>query len=140
MLDINKQKMLYSLPNGRGPVYELDENGDVKYIVIDGESVPVITGETETAYEEPVKFFANISNKLSEALMKEFGIDQSTNYVQIASDKGRLPLTVGSLVWKKSSVAHKNLRPDPKSADYKVIGVADEGLTVDLFLLQKNVK
>ena len=115
MLDINKQKMLYSLPNGRGP-------------------------ETETAYEEPVKFFANISNKLSEALMKEFGIDQSTNYVQIASDKGRLPLTVGSLVWKKSSVAHKNLRPDPKSADYKVIGVADEGLTVDLFLLQKNVK
>ena len=136
MLDINKQKMLYSLPNGRGPVYELDENGDVKYIVIDGESVPVITGETE----EPVKFFANISNKLSEALMKEFGIDQSTNYVQIASDKGRLTMTVGSLVWKKSSVAHKNLRPDPKSADYKVIGVADEGLTVDLFLLQKNVK
>ena len=77
------------------------------------------------------------------ALIKEFGVDNSTNFVQIVEDKGKLPLNVGSLVWKRSDVRYKdeeNTIVDENSADYIVKGVADEGLTVDLFLLQKNVK
>ena len=88
-------------------------------------------------------FYSSISNKLSEALIKEFGVDNSTNFVQIVEDKGKLPLSVGSLVWKRSDVRYKdeeNTIVDENSADYIVKGVADEGLTVDLFLLQKNVK
>ena len=85
--------------------------------------------------------YANISNKLSEVLVKEFGIDDSSTYVQIVTDKGCLPLKAGDLVWKKSDVVFDadNL-PEPTSADYTVKGVADEGLTVDLYLLQKTVK
>ena len=52
-------------------------------------------------------------------------------------------MSVGSLVWKRSDVKYKdeeNTIVDENSADYIVKGVADEGLTVDLFLLQKNVK
>lgn len=143
MLDINKQKMIYALKDGRTPVYQLNKDGSIKYIIVDGEEVPVETGEYTTGYKKPVVFYSSISNKLSEALIKEFGIDNSTNFVQIVEDKGKLPLDVGSLVWKKSEVRYKDKDKtiiDETSCDYIVKGVADEGLTADLFLLQKNVR
>ena len=74
-------------------------------------------------------------------MVKEFGIDDSSTYVQIVTDKGYLPLKAGDLVWKKSEVEFDaDNFPEPTSADYTVKGVADEGLTVDLYLLQKTVK
>ena len=92
-------------------------------------------------YSEPKIFKANISNKLSEVLIREFGVDDSSSYCQIVTDKGYLPLDVGDLVWKKSNVeTDKDGLVDKNSADYIVKGVADEGLTVDLFLLQKIVR
>ena len=92
-------------------------------------------------FAKPKTFYASINNKLSEVLMKEFGVDDSTNYAQIVTDKGCLPIKAGDLIWKRSEVKYDSDGfPDPKSADYTVKGVADEGLTVDLFLLQRNVK
>ena len=76
-------------------------------------------------------------------LVKEFGIDKSTLYAQIVADKGTLPLTVGSLVWKRSEVKDKDddkTMGDRLSSDDTVKGIADEGLTADLFVLQKKVK
>ena len=73
--------------------------------------------------------------------MKEFGVDDSTSYCQIVADKDALPLSASDVIWRKSSVVATNEgTPDPKSADYIVKGVAEEGLTADLFLLQKIVK
>lgn len=140
MLDINKQKMQYSKQIGKVPVYATDSSGNIKYITVDGVKVLVETGDYTTGYDMPVPFYASISNKLSEALIKEFGIDNSTNFVQIVADKGELPLAVGDLVWKQSQVEYKASMVDKTSCDYIVMGVADEGLTVDLFLLQRNVK
>lgn len=143
MLNINKQKMKYSLQSERVPIYEKDDKGNIKYITVDGEKVPVETGEYEIGYTSPVTFYANISNKLDEALMKEFGVDNSTDYAQIVTNKGYLPLAVGSVIWKRSPVGYKYIElgiPDALTCDYTVKGVADEGLTVDLFLLQRNVK
>lgn len=140
MLDINKQRMQYSKQIGKVPVYVTDEDGNVKYIVVDGENVPLETGDYTAGYDVPVIFYSSISNKLSEALIKEFGIDNSTNFVQIVEDKGILPLEVGDLVWKQSEVEYKANMVDKTSCDYIVMGVADEGLTIDLFLLQRNVK
>ena len=140
MLDINRQKMFYAKQIGQVPVYDTDEDGNLKYIVVDGNKVPIETGEYTTGYDVPVPFYASISNKLSESLIKEFGVDNSTNFVQIVDDKGKLPFSVGDLVWKKSAVQYKAAMVDNTSCDYIVKGVADEGLTVDLFLLQKNVK
>ena len=135
MLDINRQKMFYSKQIGQVPVYDTDEDGNLKYITVDGNQVPIETGEYTTGYDVPVPFRSSISNKLS-----EFGVDNSTNFVQIVDDKGKLPLSVGDLVWKKSAVQYKAAMVDKTSCDYIVKGVADEGLTVDLFLLQKNIK
>ena len=77
------------------------------------------------------------------ATAKEFGIDDSTNYAQLVTDKNAFPLVEGTLIWKRSEVGYKDNEKtiiDSTSADYIVKGVADEGLTVDLYLLRKNVK
>lgn len=141
MLDINKQKMQYSKQGQRVIIYERDDDGNVKYYVdTDGNKIPLVADE-KIGFSEPVEFRANISNKLSEVLVKEFGIDDSSTYVQIVTDKGYLPLKSGDIVWKQSKVEHdSDGLADPLTADYTVKGVADEGLTVDLFLLQKVVK
>lgn len=141
MLDINKQLMKYSQHGQRVTIYEKDEDGNIKYYVDgDGNKIPLIADE-KIGYSEPKEFCASISNKLSEVFVKEFGIDDSSVYAQIVTDAGKLPLKSGDLVWKKSEVEFDsdNL-PEPTSADYTVMGVADDGLTVDLFLLQKVVK
>lgn len=141
MLDINKQKMQYSRQGQRVIIYERDDDGNVKYYVdTDGNKIPLVADE-KIGFSDPVEFKANISNKLSEVLVKEFGIDDSSTYVQIVTDKGYLPLKSGDIVWKQSKVEHdSDGLVDPLTADYTVKGVADEGLTVDLFLLQKVVK
>lgn len=140
MLDINKQDMKYSRQGEKVTIYDRDEKGEIKYIEMDGEMIPVVLKET-TGYSEPVLFSANISNKLSEVLVKEFGIDDSSSYCQIVTDKGYLPIKAGDVIWKKSEVGRDDDGlVDNKTADYIVKGVADEGLTADLFLLQKTVK
>lgn len=140
MLDINKQDMKYSLQGEKVTIYERDENRDIKYIEVAGEKIPVVLRET-TGFSEPVSFSANISNKLSEVLVKEFGIDDSSSYCQIVTDKGYLPIKAGDVIWKKSKIGRDaDGLVDSKTADYVVKGVADEGLTADLFLLQKTVK
>ena len=76
-------------------------------------------------------------------LRKDYGIDNSTNYAQIVANKGELPLKAGSVIWKKSEVGYKDddkTIVDETTADYIVKGVADEGMSEDLFLLQRNVK
>ena len=141
MLDINKQKMKYSKHGQRITVYERDDDGNIKYYMdSDGHKIPMIADET-IGFSEPVDFRANISNKLSEVMVKEFGIDDSSTYVQIVTDKGYLPIKAGDVVWKRSDVGYdSDGNVDPLTDDYTVKGVADEGLTVDLFLLQKVVK
>lgn len=153
MLDINKQRMQYSLQGQRFTVYDRDDDGNIIYTYYtdsdgnkiyylddDGNKIPQNI-EEKTGFSEPVTFFANISNKLSEVLVKEFGIDDSSSYCQIVTNKGYLPIKSGDYIWKKSNVGRDaDGLVDVNTADYIVKGVADEGLTVDLFLLQKNVK
>lgn len=140
MLHINKQKMKYSLQGKRIEVYERDQDGNIKFYESDsGEKIPLIKKEV-VGFSEPTIFYANINNKLSEVLAKQFGIDDSTNYAQIITDKGALPIKAGDLIWKKSDVKYdEDGIVDSTSSDYTVMGVADEGLTVDLFLLKRNV-
>ena len=140
MLEANKQDMKYSKRGKKVKIYDRDENGNIKYIEVDGEKIPVVLKEV-TDFSDPVPFSANIGNKLSEVLVKEFGIDDSSSYCQIVTDKGYLPIKAGDIVWKKSDVGRdSDGLVDDKTADYVVKGVADEGLTVDLFLFQKTVK
>ena len=140
----NKQSMKYSLQGERVPIYETDENGNIVYYTdSDGNKIPIETGEYKTGYSQPVSFFANINNKLNEVVWQDYGIDDSTNYAQLITSKNELPMKVGSVIWKKSEVGYKddeNTIVDETTADYTVKGIADEGMSEDLFLLRRNVK
>lgn len=143
-LNKNKQKMWYSLQNGKSPVYETDASGQVIYYTDeDGNRFPLKTGEKTIGYTEPVAFQANINNKLTEAKWQEYGIDKSTNYSQIVIEKGKIPIKEGDVVWKNNEVQFiedvDQKIVNAKSADYIVRGVANEGLNFDLFLLQKQL-
>lgn len=140
----NKQSMRYSLQDAEITTYETDEDGNIIYYEdTDGNKIPIETGETTIGYSEPVFFLANINNKLDEVTWREYGIDDTTKFAQIVVAKNALPLKVGSIIWKKSEVEYKDEAKtiiDETSCDYTVKGVADEGLSVDLFLLQRNLK
>ena len=134
--------MKYSLQDGRVPIYERDENGDIVYIEVDGNKVPVETGEYETGYSVPVDFMGNISMSGGEAEAKEFGMDIGDFDAVIVLEKDDVPLTEISIIWHTSPVKYKdeqNTIVDSKSADYAVKRVSPS-LNFTKVLLQRIVK
>ena len=137
----NKQKMFYALYSGSQTVYERDEDGNIIYIEVDGEQVPVEIGTMEASYSEPVEFCANIASNLSQVRMASWGVDQSSIYSEITCDKGYLPIDIGTIIWRESTITYEdeeNKIPKQSSCDYTVTGKMTEGLTEDRFLLQRN--
>ena len=134
--------MKYSLQDGRVPIYERDENGDIVYIEVDGQKIPVETGEYETGYSAPVDFMGNISMSGGEAEAKEFGMDIGDFDAVIVLEKDAIPITETSIIWHTSPVKYKdeqNTIVDSKSADYAVKRVSPS-LNFTKVLLQRSVK
>lgn len=137
-LNKNKQKQYYSNPGKLVPIYETDEDGNIRYIEVDGELAPVETGEYEPGFSTPVEFKANISGKLNDVIVRAFGADSSNNHAQIVADKGVLPFKIGTRIWLRSKVEYKDEAktiPDGDSADYRVDGLMLEGINEDMFYL-----
>lgn len=142
LLRKNMQPMKYSLQDGRVPIYERDENGDIVYIEVDGKKIPVETGEYETGYSAPVDFIGNISMSGGEAEAKEFGMDIGDFDAVIILEKDAIPITETSIIWHTSPVKYKdeqNTIVDSKSADYAVKRVSPS-LNFTKVLLQRIVK
>lgn len=142
LLRKNMQPMKYSLQDGRIPIYERDENGDIVYIEVDGEKIPVETGEYETGYSAPVDFMGNISMSGGEAEAKEFGMDIGDFDAVIILEKDAIPITETSIIWHTSPVKYtdeQNTIVDSKSADYAVKRVSPS-LNFTKVLLQRIVK
>lgn len=142
LLRKNMQPMKYSLQDGRVPIYERDENGDIVYIEVEGQKVPVETGEYETGYSAPVDFMGNISMSGGEAQVTKFGVDVGDFDAVIILEKGAVPLTETSIIWHTSPVKYKdeqNTIVDSKSADYAVKRVSPS-LNFTKVLLQRIVK
>lgn len=142
-LQRNKQEMKYALLTGQAPIYVYDDDGNkiVDYVDEEGNEYYRETGEYEYEYSEPISFFSNISSKLVEAMWNSFGIDNSHYYAQLICEKGYIPLAEGAVIWKKSDPKYKNKEQtitDGASADYTVVGVADDNLNFDYYLLKKN--
>lgn len=137
--------MYYALAIGKTPIYQLDENGDKILIHVDEEGTAHYqeTGEEEILYSKPVPFKNGISGKLSEVLVKEFGIDDTSLYAEMDMQANKYPMDAGSLIWRKSEIKYKDAEktiPDKTSCDYIVAGVLDEGLNVWQYLLRRNLK
>ena len=141
----NEQQMYYSLLIGEEPIYELDEDGNKKvgYVDEDGHTHYLETGEKEAVYSKPVPFQNGISGKLSEVLVKEFGIDDTSMYAEMDAEANKYPIVAESIIWRKSEILYKGADktiPDKTSCDYVVTGVLDEGLNVWNYLLRRNLK
>jgi len=137
-LNKNKQKQFYSNPGKLVPIYETDDEGNIRYIEVDGELVPVETGENEPGYSLPVEFKANIAGKLDNVIIRAGGADASDNHAQIVVDKGVLPFKIGTRIWLRSKVEYKDEAKtivDGDSADYRVDGLMLEGINEDMFYL-----
>ena len=138
-LNKNKQKQYYSNPGKLVPIYETDEFGNIQYIEVDGELVPVETGEYEPGFSMPVEFKANIAGKLNDVIVRAFGADSSDNHAQIVADKGMLPFKIGTRIWLRSKAEYKDEAKtivDGDSADYVVRGLMLEALDHDEFYLE----
>lgn len=78
----NKQPLYYATYDAEKKVYKRDENGNIKYIEIDGEQIPVEIG-TEPGYNDPVLFYANISAGKGDVQADVFG--NSVDYSRVIS-------------------------------------------------------
>jgi hypothetical protein len=137
----NKQRMFYSLYKSAEPIYEKDEYGNIKYMEIDGVQVPIEVGTREPHYDTPIEFKANIYSELNEMHLKSYGVDQSSIYSEIVVEKGKLPLKIGTIIWRESEIIYEDeeqTTPNQSSADYTVVGIMTEGLNTDAYLLQRN--
>lgn len=134
----NRQRMYFSNPGELQPIYERDADGNIITTEVNGQLVPLDTGEFELTFEEPIEFFANINGKLSEVTLEAFGIDNSMNYCEIVTNKNALDLKIGAIIWRSSKVVVKpNGNPDVDSADYVVRGVVKESLNEDRYLVKR---
>jgi len=132
--------MYYALFDKEIPVYDLDEDGNIKYIEIDGVMVPVETGETRIVYSNPVPFKGNIAMSGGESQSSEFGLNLSDYSAVLVSDKGLLPINETSRIWNESEPVYgTDGRVDEHSADYTVVKLSPS-LNSDRFILKKVVK
>ena len=142
LLEKNKQDLKYALQVGEVPIYERDEDGNIIYIEVDGQKVPVETGETEIGYAKPVDFRGNIAMSGGEAEAKSFGVDISEYDAILLMEKGRIQIDETSLIWHTSEVKYadeQNTIVDKKSADYTVKRV-QPSLNFTRYLLKRVVK
>lgn len=140
----NQQKMYYSLKGKREPIYELDKNGDKIILHIDEEGNIYYkeTGSYTLEFGKPVSFFANIAMSGGEAEAQEFGLSIADYNATLVMEKGKAPLTEGSVIWLNSPVLFKdeeNTDVDDKSADYTVLKVS-ESLNFVKYVLKAIVK
>ena len=126
MMNRNKQNLYYTLQDREVPIYETDEDGDIRYIEIDGQQIPVETGQTELGYSEPIKMLANIAFETNETTAQEFGVDVSDYDAIVVFRKNEYPLTETSRIWFESTPRYKDVSEtivDGDSADYQVVSV-----------------
>lgn len=139
-LQKNKQKMYYALQIGEVPVYETDEDGNIVYIEVDGEQIPVETGETKIEYGEPVEFLGNIAMSGGESEAVEYGLNLSDYSAVLVVDKGLIPIIEASRIWHNTKpVMNPDGTVNEFTADYTVVKVSPS-LNVDKFVLKKEVK
>lgn len=136
--------MWYSIPGAEIPEYVYDDYGNkvVDYVDDDGVTHYLKTGDTVQGYELPQEFQASISSTLNELHMRSFGVDASAIYSEIVVDKGEhTDWNIGTIIWRTSEIKYEDEEKTivkSNSSDYTIVGLMDEGLTEDWYLLRRN--
>lgn len=141
-LNKNKQNLKYALFIGKIPIYEKDSQGNIRYIIVDGQQIPIESGDYEEGYAKPVDFLGNISFSGGEVSSEPYGIDVGKYDATVVTPKGLLSIDETTLIWYKSEVAYKDTAKtivDPNSADYRVKKITPS-INEDKYLLERIVK
>lgn len=136
----NKQKLKYALYGKVIEEFETDINGNIVYVEVDGDKVPVVKGK-KTIYHDPVDFNANISTSGSgDVNLAEWGIDKSDYNALIVANKGEFPFDEQTLIFFNSEPKFDELGVlKPESADYHIIAIRPS-LNQVVYLLKENIK
>ena len=135
-----KQRMFYSNFHSSEPVYMTDDAGNIVYQTMpDGKTVPIKSGETKEGYDEPTEFWNSISGTLTEDELQAFGGEKRA-VAKITYRKNEYPFVVGTLIWKDSEVKYIDEEVDENSADYRVMGILDEGQHFYRAIMEKVTK
>ena len=135
-----KQKMFYSNFHSSEPIYLRDEEGNIVYRTMpDGEEVAVRDGETKEGYDEPTEFVNTISGTLTQEELQAFG-GETRAIAKITYHKEEYPFRVGTLIWKNSEVKHIEDEVDENSADYRIMGILDDGQHFYRAIMEKVTK
>lgn len=136
----NKSRLWYALQAPERKIYQTDDNGDIVYMEIQGEQVPVVKEVVRNEYFDITEFFANISMSGGDSEAVEYGIDKSAYSAKIIFPNNVLPITETSLIWQDNEPQmDDNGMVDKKTADYKVVRIVPS-LNFTVYLLQKVVK
>ena len=119
----NMQKLYFATYSEEIPVYDRDEDGNIKYIEVDGKQEPVTIG-TMAGYDEPAIFYANIATSGGDAEVKEYGVTSTDYEAVLVTTEKSLPITELSRIWHTSESQHRDDGTvDGDSADYEVLKV-----------------
>ena len=119
----NQQLLYYSVYSDEIKVYQRDEDGNIVYIEVDGEQIPVEIG-TVAGYNNPVSFCANIAMSGGEAEAKEYGFDVGAYEAVLVTTDKSLPISETSRIWHTSEPQYdSDGMVDGDSADYSVLAV-----------------
>lgn len=150
------QELKYLLQtNEKTPVNETDVSGEVEYIEIDGELVPLETGDYEighvqsesTQKDEIVEFLGNLAFSgdtyffSGGTVSKEYGIDDSDYDAVLCMPRNSLPIKETSYIWYQSEVLYEDeeqTRVNTSSADYRVVKIVPS-IGFDRYLLRKVI-
>lgn len=136
----NKQKLKYALYGRVIEEFETDINGNIVYVEVDGDKVPVVKCK-KTIYNDPVNFNANISTSGSgDVNLAEWGIDKSDYNALIVANKGEFPFDEQTLIFFNSEPKFDELGVlKPESADYHIIAIRPS-INQVVYLLKENIK
>ncbi len=135
----NQQRLQYATYSDQIKIYERDENGNIVYIDVDGEQVPVIICE-QAGYNSPVSFCANISMSSGEAEAKEYGVNASDYEAVLVTTDKSLQIDELTRIWHTSKPKfNSDGMVDGDSADYSVLAVKPS-LNGMKYLLKKITK
>lgn len=135
----NQQRLHYATYCEEIKVYQRDENGDIVYIEVDGERIPVEIG-TVAGYNEPVLFYANIAMSSGESEAREYGFDISSYEAVLVTTDKSLPISETSRIWHTTGPKiNADGSVDGDSADYSILAVKPSLNSVK-YLLKKLPK
>lgn len=139
LLKRNMQTLYFSNYLGKAPAYKRRENGNVDYIEINGESIPLETGDYEDTYSLPQKFSGNISASKGSSEESVFGVALDYSKTLVTYDKD-LDINETSRIWYETTPTYVDEYDfDIDTADYTVVGIA-RSLNYTVYALKQIVK